>query len=329
MKKKNRTLTGFLLLVFAGAIAVPFIDGDKAANLLVDPLFWMVVLVVFFLILASAAIHSALDSIKYYVLRKEGRLEEATEAEVAAATGEDFFSRLWRKMQDAKPIERESEIDLDHNYDGIRELDNNLPPWWLWGFYLSIAFAVVYLIRYHVVQSAPLQEGEYQAQMAAAEVQKAEYLKNAANLVDENNVVMLTDEALISDGSKIFNANCAVCHAADGGGGVGPNLTDPYWIHGGDIKAIFSTIKYGVPAKGMIPWKDQLNPSQMQKVASYIMTLKGTTPADPKDAEGELYTPVIEEEISPADSSSASDPVEESVAEDTPTEETEQQLSAS
>lgn len=313
MKKTSRYFVTFVLLVFTGAIIVPFLNGDNISEFLTNPITWMLGLLIVFILLSIVAVTQALDSIKYYVLRKEGRLDEIEELE--AAEGEDFFSKLMKKIQDAKPIENESEIELDHNYDGIHELDNNLPPWWLWGFYISIVFAIVYLVRFHVMQTAPLSIGEYEQEMAAAEVAKAEYLKNAANLVDETSVVMLDSEGLIKEGATIFSKNCAVCHAADGGGGVGPNLTDKYWLHGGDIKAVFSTIKYGVPAKGMIPWKDQLNPADMQKVASYILTLQGTTPANPKEAQGDLYqaTPAAEE--TPSDSTATEEITEEAVEE--------------
>ena len=313
MKKTSRYFVTFVLLVFAGAITVPFLNGDNISEFLTNPITWMLGLLIVFILLSIVAVTQALDSIKYYVLRKEGRLDEIEELE--AAEGEDFFSKLMKKIQDAKPIENESEIELDHNYDGIHELDNNLPPWWLWGFYISIVFAIVYLVRFHVMQTAPLSIGEYEQEMAAAEVAKAEYLKNAANLVDETSVVMLDSEGLIKEGATIFSKNCAVCHAADGGGGVGPNLTDKYWLHGGDIKAVFSTIKYGVPAKGMIPWKDQLNPADMQKVASYILTLQGTTPASPKEAQGDLYeaTPTTDE--APSDSTATEEVTETAVEE--------------
>lgn len=289
MKKSRLYFIAFVLLIFAGAIAAPSLEKEAVSEFISDPTIWIIGLVVLFLIFSIIAVTNALDSIKYHVLKKEGRLAELGEGEEAAEDGFDnALTRLWQRMQDAKPIEEESEIELDHNYDGIHELDNNLPPWWLWGFYLSIAFAVVYLMRFHVLETAPLQQAEYEQQMAEAEIQKAEYLKNAANLVDETSVAMLTDEGLIKEGATIYAENCAVCHANDGGGGVGPNLTDPYWKHGGNISDVFSTIKYGVPAKGMIAWKDQLNPSKMQKVASFIMTMQGTTPLDPKEPEGDL-----------------------------------------
>lgn len=315
MKNSSKYYLAFAFLVFAGAISVPFLNGNDIPTLMTNPLTWILGTAMIFLILSLFAVSQAMDGIKYHILRKENRLEELKELEEAEAAGDDFFSRLMQKLQDAKPIEEESEIEMDHEYDGIRELDNNLPPWWLWGFYISIVFAAVYLVRFHVLQTAPLSQGEFEQQMAEAEIAKAEYLKTAANLVDETSVVMLTDEGLIKEGAAIFSTNCAVCHAADGGGGVGPNLTDEYWLHGGDIKAVFSTIKYGVPAKGMIPWKDQLNGGDMQKVASYIMTLVGTTPANPKEAQGDKVTPVPQETEAPADSTiEATDVVDTSEA---------------
>ncbi len=320
MNKKDKYLVGFVLLLMIGAFCTPMINHAKAADILADPVSWIILLAVFFLLISIAAVTEALNSIKYFVLRKEGRLDELPEAEVTAMQ-DDFFTRLWKRMQDAKPIEKESEIELDHEYDGIRELDNNLPPWWLWGFYISIAFAVIYLLRFHVLGTAPLSAEEYQQQLAQAEIQKAEYLKNAANLVDETSVVMLEGALQLEEGAKIFIKNCAVCHATDGGGGVGPNLTDVYWLHGGDIKDVFSTVKYGVPAKGMIPWKDQLNPAEMQKVSSYILSLQGTTPANPKEPQGDAYEAPEDEGVGPLSVDSlAAEPADTATPDTTETE---------
>lgn len=188
-------------------------------------------------------------------------------------------------------LEEEGTIMLDHEYDGIRELDNNLPPWWKYGFYLTIVFAVVYLIHYHVSKTGPLQTEEYQAQMAEGERLKAEYRKTAANLVDESNVFQLMAADSISAGKNIFTEKCKACHKADGSGDIGPNLTDNYWLHGGDIKSVFTTIKYGVTSKGMQAWQNDLSPVQMQEVASYILTLAGTNVAGGKAPEGTLFTP--------------------------------------
>ncbi|HVD98915.1 MAG TPA: cbb3-type cytochrome c oxidase N-terminal domain-containing protein [Cytophagaceae bacterium] len=189
------------------------------------------------------------------------------------------------RFTDPVPIEREHEILLDHNYDGIRELDNKLPPWWVYLFYGTIVFAVIYIWFYHFSGNGSLQEQEYKQELAEAEIQ----MKLSASKVDENSVTLLTSADKIKNGEAIYTANCSPCHGKKGEGGVGPNLTDNYWLHGGGIKNVFKTVKYGVPVKGMIPWQTQLGPSQIQEVASYVITLKGTNPPNPKASQGELY----------------------------------------
>lgn len=195
----------------------------------------------------------------------------------------------WDKFNSFRPAEQEAEIDLGHEYDGIRELDNRLPPWWLYGFYITIVFAGIYLYRYHVAHSAPLSAEELVIATKKAEQQQAEYLKTAANLVDESTVKVLTDAGEIAGGKGLFDQNCVACHGKAGEGGVGPNLTDAYWIHGGSIQDIFKTIKYGWQEKGMKSWKEDFTASQMAQLASYITTLKGTNPANAKAPQGDLY----------------------------------------
>lgn len=196
---------------------------------------------------------------------------------------------LIEKLNASVAIEIEADIMLDHNYDGIRELDNNLPPWWKYGFYVTIVFAVVYLIHFHVIKSGKLQGAEYEDQLTEAKLQLEIYKKKAANLVDENNVMQLTDEASLASGKSIFMDNCAACHGRAGEGGVGPNLTDDYWLHEGGIKNIFKTIKYGWPEKGMKSWEQDLGAKQINEVASFIRSLHGTNPANAKEKQGELY----------------------------------------
>jgi cytochrome c oxidase cbb3-type subunit 3 len=197
---------------------------------------------------------------------------------------------LWDRFNKFRPIEQEVDIDLGHNYDGIRELDNRLPPWWLYGFYACIIFACVYLWRYHVSHTAPLSGEEYQIAMQEAAVQKEAYLKKAANNIDETNVKFLGGASNLAAGKGIFESICAACHGKEGQGIVGPNLTDNYWIHGGTINDIFKTIKYGYPDKGMKSWKDDYSPSQIADLASYIITLHGTNPPNPKAPQGILFT---------------------------------------
>ncbi len=198
-------------------------------------------------------------------------------------------SAFWDVWNNAVSMEKEKDILLDHDYDGIRELDNSLPPWWKYGFYVTIIVGIIYLYRYQVAGTGPNPEQEYAIEMQDAADQKAAYLAQSANNIDENNVVLSKDPADLAAGQQVFQTVCAACHAKDGGGAVGPNLTDDYWLHGGGIKEIFKTIKYGWQDKGMKSWKDDYSPKQIAQIASYIKTLHGTSPAAPKDKQGELY----------------------------------------
>ncbi len=197
----------------------------------------------------------------------------------------------FEKLNKTQSLDAESEaaINLGHDYDGIEELDNPTPPWWNWAFILSVVFAVVYMWVYHVSKSAPLQLEELAIANERAEEARKLYLEKAGNLIDEHSVVYLSEAADLNEGKNIYISACAACHAADGGGTVGPNLVDEFWIHGGSINDVFSVIKYGVPEKGMIAWQDNYTPKQMAQVASYILSIGGTTPANPKEPQGDLY----------------------------------------
>ena len=222
-------------------------------------------------------------------------------------------------LTDRVPLEEEEAIMLEHEYDGIRELDNNLPPWWVYMFYATIIFSVVYLVRFHITGDGKLSIEEYEEQMAEAAAQKEEQMAAGGEQITEDNVTYLADAPSIEKGAAIYKGNCATCHGQLGEGGAGPNLTDEYWIHGGSVKDIFSTIKYGVPAKGMIAWESQFSPEQMQQVASYIMTLVGTNPPNPKDPQGELYVPEENTEESSSDSTEVEEAATEEVEEDSKT----------
>ncbi len=209
--------------------------------------------------------------------------------EVKLISKEPQWKQWYKRMTQVVPIEKEEDILLNHNYDGIQELDNSLPPWWVAMFYITIAFGVVYFGYYHFTDYGQSSQEWYESEVAQAEEAVKAYLASQSDLVDETNVEMLQDESAIALGESIFQANCVACHGQFGEGTVGPNLTDKYWIHGGDIKDVFRTIKYGVPEKGMISWKAQLRSGDMHKVASYIMTLVGTNPPNGKAPEGEPY----------------------------------------
>jgi len=175
----------------------------------------------------------------------------------------------------------------DHDYDGIRELDNDLPPWWKWLFYLCIVFAVVYLVNLFVFKSDNLvQEKEYEKEMAEAELAMPKDSQEAA----EFKIVLLEDEASLASGQETWTKICSVCHLMDGGGLVGPNMTDNYWIHGNTIEEQFNIVANGVIEKGMIPYKDQLSKQKRLEVISFInLKIVGTTPATPKAPEGTAY----------------------------------------
>jgi cytochrome c oxidase cbb3-type subunit 3 len=185
----------------------------------------------------------------------------------------------------ATPIEKEKDILFHHNFDGIRELDNKVPPWFNFLFYGTIVWGIIYMFVFHVFSDGQIQATEYKTEIQQAALEK-EIMIKSGKFLNEENVTLLTDAPSLAEGKSIFIKNCVSCHLNDGGGLVGPNLTDDFWIHGGGIKNIFKIIKYGVIAKGMIAWQTQLDPNKMQQVSSYIISLHGTKPANPKAPEG-------------------------------------------
>ena len=276
MSKKFNRFTGLL------AAAILFLNSSPifaAGESDFPPSYYDIVAM--FLI---AIIIIGFTSIVYY----EGRKSVAVEEEVLEKQP-SAFAKFRRAITKTTPVETEHELLLDHEYDGIRELDSKVPPWFLWLFYLTIAFAVFYMFDYHIFKSSPLQDEEYQIQIKQADIERTALINSGAFL-NEESVTLLTDASSLDAGKQIFAANCVACHADDGGGLVGPNLTDDYWIHGGGIKNVFKTIKYGVTAKGMISWQSQLNPTQMQSVASYVISLHGTKTANPKEPQGTVWT---------------------------------------
>lgn len=188
-------------------------------------------------------------------------------------------------LTDAVAIEEEHTILMQHEYDGIRELDNNLPPWWVWGFYITIIFAVIYVFNYHIFRTSDLQIEAYNKEVAQAKKDIDAYLAKMAMNVDETNVTLLTDATALSAGSALFQANCVVCHNPKGEGNIGPNLTDNHWIYGPDIKDVFKTIKNGAP-NGMPEHASKMNPVQLQQISSYVLSLPD---AKGKEPQGTVY----------------------------------------
>ena len=206
-----------------------------------------------------------------------------------------WWESTWHQLNATVPISMEKDLDLGHSYDGIRELDNHLPPWWKWLFYTTIGWAAVYLIVYHISSSLPLQIDEYQNDVAASNLQiRAFNASQPQEVIDESALVFTKDEARITKGQKVFMSNnCGQCHRNDGGGnGIGPNLTDEYWLHGGELKNVFSTIKVGIIEKGMPAWGKVMSPQDVRDVAFFVMSLQGTNPKNAKAPQGELFKPL-------------------------------------
>ena len=278
------TVAFFLVIVF---MEIYIDSGDKPAFITYPTMMFGFMALILLLLIAIAFIVQAIENVMYNTLDEEAKLRylEAKEQKWEWTWGK----KMYNKMLGSKPIESEEEIILDHNYDGIRELDNNLPPWWVYLFYASIVFGVVYLARFHVFNDYD-QDLEYEQEVAAAQLEIEAYKKTAKGLVDANTVEFLTDASDISAGKGIFESNCVACHMADGGGGIGPNLTDQNWILGGGIKNVFNTISEGGrDGKGMIAWKQNLKPAEIAQVASYVLSFQGTTPANPKAPEGDIW----------------------------------------
>ncbi len=226
--------------------------------------------------------------VMYLLLQIKALLRPEAIDQTVPVTRKSFsLATWWGKMNSFKPVEQEADIDLGHDYDGIRELDNRLPPWWLYGFYITIIASVIYLWRFEVSHSGPSSKEEYERSVAAADIAIKAYLEKKGESVDENSVTMLTDAADMAAGKKSFDISCVACHKADGGGSVGPNLTDDYWMHGGDLKSIFKTIRYGINA--MPPWQNSYSNKQIAQLASYVKSLHGTNPPDAKAPQGDLY----------------------------------------
>ncbi len=217
------------------------------------------------------------------------------EVAVAKAKKESFLSYIYQQLDGGVSLEKESDVLLNHNYDGIQELDNNLPPWWVGMFYATIVFAFVYIGIYHFSDIGKLQIEEYEqevieAERAIAAYNAAQKAEKAANLSAET-VTALTDTDRLAAGQANFKSYCAACHGMKGEGieNLGQNLTDKYWIHGGSINDIFRTISEGVPGKPMVAWKEAISAEEIQELASYIMTLQGTNPPNARPPEGEIY----------------------------------------
>lgn len=268
-------------------------SGASETSLLDDPLILFYITAGFLFVVALLVIAVAL-----YMLQALRHMARNAAMERAKKLGIEYKEEpsLWTKFDmwvtNAVPVEKEATVMMDHNYDGIRELDNHLPPWWKWLLYGSIVWSVFYMIAYHVTNSLPLSIEEYDNEVAYAEEQiRKLQAANPGVKIDENTVVFTTEAGALADGKGTFNSICASCHRPDGGGDIGPNLTDPYWKHGGSIQDVFKIVRDGVPNTNMVAWGGALSPEKIQNVSSYLLTMQGTNPPNGKAPEGDLYVP--------------------------------------
>jgi cytochrome c oxidase cbb3-type subunit 3 len=175
---------------------------------------------------------------------------------------------------------------LDHAYDGIQEYDNPLPRWWLALFWATIIFTPLYILYFHF-GGGMLAKERYDQEMIAFYDRQAEQLLALGEISEGTLVDLMADASMMNGGQKIFQAKCATCHGMFGEGGIGPNLTDDYWIHGGQLMDVYATVRDGVTAKGMLAWERQLRPAELMAVSSYVGTLLGTDPPNAKPPQGE------------------------------------------
>ncbi|MFV8377911.1 cbb3-type cytochrome c oxidase N-terminal domain-containing protein [Flavobacterium sp. LB3R33] len=297
MKKLIPVYVRVPVIFFAVMMAMEyFIDSGDRPAFIKFPMVSVFLFVFLFLLIAIEITMKAVDNITYQLLTEEQKIK-LNETNNLSFKDSEWYKKLMAKLTKTESLDNEDQLLLDHDYDGIKELDNNLPPWWVYLFYACIVFGVVYMVRYEVL-GADNQEMELKKEVAQAKIDIAEYMKTAPDMMDEKTVTLLTDPADLAAGKEIFTTNCAACHRADAGGQIGPNLTDDKWILGGGIKNVFHTlVNGGRDGKGMISWKGTLKPKEMQKVASYILSLKGSNPPDAKAPEGEVW---VEENVTVA-----------------------------
>ncbi|HQA75428.1 cbb3-type cytochrome c oxidase N-terminal domain-containing protein [Flavobacterium sp.] len=272
-----------------------FIDsGDKPA-FIEYPMVGVFLLVFLFLLIAIEIVVSAVDNVTYSMLTDEQR-KQLEEAQTVSFADSPFVKKIVQKFTRSKSIEQEADIMLDHDYDGIKELDNVLPPWWVNLFYATAIFAVIYLFRFHVMNDYT-QDQEYQQEVELANLEMEKHqLNSPKEEITLEQVTLLTDAESLGKGKAIFTNTCAACHKADGGGVVGPNLTDEYWINGGGIKNVFKLIAEGSKNNpSMVGWAKIIGTKEVQNVASYVLSLQGTKPAGGKAPEGEKWIEPVAE----------------------------------
>ena len=244
--------------------------------------FWMLVTVIFVEVTVIAFMMFSIKRIQTELLPQKEKQGASPLREWWSKLDKKFFTK-------AVAVEKEADVMLDHDYDGIKELDNALPPWWKYGFIITVVVGFIYLLNFHVLGYGQNPTEEYQTEMANAKEAKEAFDAKNKDKIDEANLKMPVAEEL-NAGKEIFTSVCWTCHGKLGEGGAGPNLTDDYWIHKGSLSDVYLSIKHGYPDKGMQSWEKNYSPKQMLAIAGFIKTLRGTNPANPKAPQGDLFT---------------------------------------
>ncbi|WP_443943577.1 cbb3-type cytochrome c oxidase N-terminal domain-containing protein [Pedobacter sp. AW1-32] len=308
MKKISLSLClTFFSLMVLGADEVPALPPSEPGLGLSQSELLILILLLFVIVLLVVSV-TLLHAFKVMYKEQLNPTPYIQQEKIAVLDYDDWLktkkkkTSIWTKILGLKPIEQEKDLEIDHAYDGIKELDNPVPAWFNFLLFGTMIFAAGYLFYYHIGGYGDLQDQEYKTEMAKADEEKAAYLEKSANAVDENTVKVDNTATILEEGKNLFSGNCKVCHGDSGQGLIGPNLTDDYWLHGGGINNVFKTIKYGVPAKGMVSWEKTLSPKQIAAVANYILSLHGTNPAGAKAPQGDKY-----EEKDPEDNAAKED----------------------
>lgn len=276
-KSPQAALTIIFLLIGSSVFAQETAAVSSTIGGMSKTMFYTMTSVLFLELFVIVAL---LINIKFLIKAEKEKLEIASEAR------KQRMLNWWDRFNRFRSIEQEADIDLGHEYDGIRELNNRLPPWWLYGFYLTIIIGGIYLWRFHVTHTGPTSKEEFETAVAQADLKIQAYLKAKGEAVDENTVTLLTSAADISEGKQMFVKSCASCHKPDGAGDVGPNLTDDYWLHGSDVKSVFKTIRYGINA--MPQWQNTYSNKQIAQITAFIKSIHGSNPPGGKAPQGEM-----------------------------------------
>lgn len=299
MNTFNSYLRILFFLTLAYILCEVLITSDEYPTALLNPMVLAVLGLFALILVALETILGAIQGIASQLITEEQRARLAKEKEAQKA--HQLSNKIRKFLLGSKRLEDAEVLLENHDYDGIRELDNPLPPWWIYLFYGTLIFGVYYMVQYHILDGED-QYQEYTQEVVFAEREIEAYQNQ---LPKQQDLVASQDDNMLAQGKKIYDLYCKVCHRPDGGGGIGPNLTDAFWILGGDIKSVYATIENGGrPGKGMVSWKSSLNASQMEQVANYILSLQGTNPPNPKAPEGEEYKPNVSETVEAVSSES-------------------------